>query len=440
MKFKLLKADLIGALDIVSIVPPSPVTPQGGAGYLFRVKGGRCFIYSRDKMHDTRVDVAVEESSEDAEGAQCIFPADKILAMQYHRGNEIAVEAGHDEEDDRYWVRYETELGAEAEWNTYNPALMQPFDDALEAAKDTEKVFPSSVLQEAITMAKPYLAKPDDGRVEKSYHAMQIFDASKPDWAKGDGNLFAADGIRACWVESDALKGKPLGVHGQHIPFVLSFLAKAQGDIRVRYGETKTYAIMPHGSGPDGGLRVLGWARHVKQYEKFNRYPEKLDTHILHAIKTQLVSALRGVRAVMDKRRDKTRVSYRPNGFEDPATSEVTGKPSLRFQLSEGAGKAGSEPVFVTVVNDGVAGSQGETTKFDINANVDQLLGLVDPLRGHELDLRVAIIPPTDKRPREVKYFRTIERFWLSPAGKVLPGAADGAHECVVTRFTPAKD
>jgi hypothetical protein len=431
MKFKLLKADLIGALDIVSIVPPRPITPQGGAGYLFRVQGDRCFIYSCDKLHDTRVDVGVESSEGiPEEGAQFIFPSDKIGSIAYHRGDWIEIEAGHDDEDDRYWVRYQTELGAEAEWNTYNPGLIQPFDDALDAAKDTEHTFRSVTIQEAISMAKPYLAKPNDSRVEKNFHSMQIFDDSKPEWAKGDGNLFAADGIRACWVEVDDFKGKGLSLHGQHLPFVTAFLAKAEGDIRVRQGETKIYAITKHGN---SGQRVLGWARHVKLYEKFNRYPEKLDTHILRADKEQLVMALRGVRAALDKRRDKIRVIYQH-------TTKETDRPSLKFQLSEGAGRGVSDLVDVEIVDDGVAGAKATTDNFEINANVDQLLGLVEPLRGHQLALRVAIIPPTEKRPREVKYFRTIEEFWLSPAGKVLAGAEDGAHKCVVTRFTPAKD
>jgi len=435
MKFKLSKADLIGALGIVSIVPPRPISPQsqGGAGYLFLVRDGRCFIYSGgDSLHDSRVDIAVE-SSEDIpeEGGKFIFPSDKIGSIEHHRGESIEFEAGHDKDDNRYWVKYRTDLGAGAEWNTHNPALIIPFDDALNAAEDTEQAYPSVLLQEAISMAKPYLAKPTDTRAPKVYHSMQLFDDSKPEWKRGDGVLFAADQIRACWVEAEIFKGKGLSVHGQHLPFVTAFLSKCEGEVKVRQGASKTYAIGPHGD----GHRVLGWARHVEQHAKFDKWPLKLDTHILRANKDHVAQALRGTRAALDKRQDKIRLVYK-------VKTEQTGKPGIMFLLSEGAGRAVSDLVDVEPVEVGGAGLKGATDDFAYNFNVDHLLGLVDPLRSHEFNLRIAIIPKNDKR-KETQFLRTIDEFWIDKACQiVVPGDAEkaSAFQCRVTRFTPAKD
>lgn len=437
MKFKLSRAALLDALGIVSIVPPRPLTAsgQGGAGYLFVVRKDRCFIYSGGaSSHDSRVDIAVESSEGvPEEGGRFIFPADKIGAIPYHRGELIEFESGHDEQDNRYWVRYRTELGAGAEWNTCNPALIIPFDDALESAADTEKTYSSVLLQEALGMAKSYLAKPTGvgTRAPEVFQVMQLFDASKPEWRPGDGVLFAADQIRACWVEAEDFKGKGLGlgIHGQHLPFVLAFLSKCDGEVRIRQGDHKTYAIGKHGD--NGGLGILGWARTVEEHTKFAKWPEKLDTHILHAKKDLVVQALKSTRAALDKRQDKIRVVYK-------TSTDQTKRPGLMFLLSEGSGRAVSDLVDVDpIVVDG-AGIKGASEDFAINVNVDHLLGLVEPLRGHEFGLRIAIIPKTEKR-RETQFFRTIEEFWIDDTGKVVVPSPE-AKQCRVTRFTPSKE
>lgn len=439
MKFRLSRADLMGALDIVSLVQPGPIVPQGqqgGAGYLFVVRNDRCFIYSGGNggKQVSRVDIAVGDCEDVPEdGGKFIFPADKIGSMAYHRGESIMFEAGYDEEDNRYWVRYQTELGAAASWDTQNPGLVMPFDDALDAAEETEKTYPPALLQEAIGMVKPYLVKPTDSRAPKYLQSLQLFDASKPEWDKGDGVMFAADQIRACWVESETFKGKSLNIHGQHIPIIASFLSKCEGDVHVRQGASKTYALSKHDD--DGGLRVLGWSHQVEIHTEFRKYPELLDTHILRAQKEHVVSALRSTRAALDKRQDKIRVVYK-------TATEQTGKPGLMFLLSEGCGRAASELVDVEPIMIDKAGAKGASQDFANNVNIDHLLGLVEPLRSHEFNLRFAIVPKTEKR-REHRFFRTIDLFWIDDKGKiVVPGESEkaSAYQCKVTRFTPVKD
>jgi hypothetical protein len=420
MKFKLQIADLNGALDIVSIAPPRPLTSkEGGGGYLFVVRDGRCFIYSRDALHLARVDVPVEEV--EGEGS-FIYPSEKIGSTKYLDG-WIEIEAGYDKDDDRHWIRYETEGGAKAKRSTFDPRLMQPLDEALEKASEGY-TYPATLLKEAISMTKGYLAKPTNSRAEKNFQTMQLFDASKPEWEPGNGNLFAADGVQACWVYCEVFENKGLSIHGQHLPFILSFLGKCEGDITVRQAEGVTFLVSATGN-------VFGWSQTVKQHGRFGYYAAKLDQYVLKAPKDLISKALRHTRTELDPRRNKIRVNYDHNDK------------TLLFQVSEGSGQASSVPVgVVPVTGEDGSGAKGAENDFGINANVDQLLGAIDPMKGHEVQLRVAIVPAKAGR-KEGAMIRTIEEFWLSDAGKVLISPDDEkgkAHLCRVTRFTPSRD
>lgn len=427
MQFKLQAKALNEALGVVGIVAPRSVTPQGGAGYLFVVAGQTCRIYSRDALHQVRVDVDLDEV--DGEGA-FVYPAEKVAAMTYLDG-WIQFEAGHDEANDRYWVRYETEGGFKADDASFNPQIvMQLLDSQLGEAK-TEHVFPAAVLREAIDLAKGYLAKPNDGRVEDNYKTMQLFDTTKPEWAEGDGTLFAADGVRACYVSCSVFKGKGLSIHGQHLSFLSSFLSKCEGDLTIKLGDTSTFAVNSKG-------QVLGWTHHVKQHGKYAYYPREMEGYVLKAPKELLTKALGYLRSRLDSKRDKIRISY------------TAGDTSLRFHASEAAGRGDALPVGVVPVEEEVktkdgkdasAGKKGREEDFAINANVNHLLALIEPVKGHEVDLRVVMVPPANGRKARA-LFRTIEKFWLSENGKLLIAPEDGqmAHECEVTRFMPSKD
>lgn len=426
MQFKIQAKALNEALSVVGIVTPRPVTPQGGAGYLFVVTAQTCRIYSRDALHQVRVDVDIEEV--DGEGA-FVYPAEKVSAMTYLDGL-VHFESGCDKANDRYWVRYETEGGFKADDASFDPQIvMQLMDSQLEEAT-IKHTFPVAVLREALDLAKGYLAKPNDGRVEDNYKTMQLFDTTKPEWADGDGVLFAADGVRACYVACDAFKGKGISIHGQHMPFLSSFLSKCEGEITIKIGDTATFAINKKED------RVLGWAHHVKQHGKYAYYPREMEGYVLKAPKDLLIKALRYLRSRLDSKRDKIRVSY---------TCEDT---SLRFHASEAAGRGDAFPVGVVPLEEEIttkdgkvasAGKKGREEDFAINANVNHLLDLVEPVKGHDVDLRVVLVPEANGRQARA-LFRTIEKFWWSVDGKLLIKEEEGAHECEVTRFMPSKD
>lgn len=418
MKFKLQANDLNEALNVVSIVPPRPVTPQGGAGYLFVVKEGACHIYSRDALHQARVPVEVY----DVEGeGSFIYPSDKISSLKYIDG-WIEFEAGHDEAEDRYWVNYTSEGGAHAERSTFDPRLMQALDAALDNASE-EFDFPAAVLREGFNVIRGFLAKPNDNRVEDHFKTLQLFDKSKKEWEKGNGHLFGADGIRCCYVYCAAFEDRGLSVHGQHLPFLLSFLSKCEGMIQVKMGDGITFAV-------NSGGQVLGWAHHVKQHGKFNYYPYKADMFVLKTPKDILVKTLRHVRSELDGKKNKVRVTYDHEAK------------TLRFQTSETSGRVDTVPVGVIPLDLGEkgGGGLGEKEDFGFNVNIDHLLELVEPMRSHEVSLRVA---PYEDGKKKAALFRTIEDFHLSEAGKeVIPDDenAGKAYPCRVTRFMPSKD
>jgi len=419
MKFRLQAEDLNEALNVAALVPPRPITSQGYAGFLFVVEGDICRIHSRDAQQQARSEVAVT----DVEGeGSFIYPSDKIKELQFLDG-WIEFESGHDEDDDRYWVTYRSEGAAESERLSQDPRLVQSMDEGLDSA-GTEFTFQSTLLKEALGVSKGYLAKANDTAVGDHFKILQLFDESKKEWARGDGHMFASDHVRVCYFYCEALKGKGLTIHVQHIPVLLSFLAKSEGEVTVKLGEGVTYVVNSKGW-------ALGWAHHVKTHGKFSYYSHKMDGWLLKVDKDILLKTLRYTRGSLDKRQDKIRVEYT---YEDT---------SLRFRTSETKGKVCSVPVgVVPVEGDDGAGSKGKTDDFAANVNINYLLDLFEPMRSNQAELRVSLIPG-GKGKREVVLFRTLEEFWISESGKELISREDTkeeAYQCRVTRFMPSKD
>lgn len=417
MKMKVQASDLKDALDVVGIVTPRPVTAQGGAGYLFIVRDGKAFIYSRDALHQSRVDVAVE----DAEDGAFIFPVEKIGTINYLDG-VISIEAGYDEGDDRHWVRYSADGGAKQEFSSYDPRLMSSIDEALANAKQ-EVVFPAGVLREGINLTKSFLTKPGDTRVQEHFQTLQLFDDSKDAWKKGNGTLYAANGTCIAYFFCEAFMGKGMSIHGQHLSFLTSFLSKCSGNVTVRTGDGVSFAVNSMG-------QVFGWVHSVKEHQKYSYYPPAQDKFVLRVVRDHLVKALRYVRAGLDSKRDRIRISYEDN--------------MLRFMGSEGSGQIDSMPVGVKpIVEEGGGGQLSATEGFAFNINLNQFLDLVEPMKANDADLRVGVIAANEKRPKDVGLFRTIEVFNLDASGKQVIADEDSKEEvyqCRVTRFMPSRE
>ena len=414
MKFQVKAADLNTALDIVSIVPPRPITPQGGSGYLFVVRGETCYVYSRDSLRVARADFPIE--AVEGEGA-FIYPSDYVQGFRFLQDEVLSFEATS--EGDTHIVKYTSRSGAGAERTSYDPKLMAGCDKDVENAT-SEREYPVALLREAIGLAKPFLAKPQDSKAEDQYKAIQVFDASNEAWSKGDGTLFAANGTQAFYFACDAFKGKGLGLHGQHIPFVSSFLAKCDETVTVKTGQNMTFAI-------DGKGRVLGWAHHAKSHQKYAYYALKNDKFVFDVPVRALVNALKYTGTELDAKRDKIRLTY------TAASNE------LSFTVIEGNSKAKSFPVPINPKE----GS--EARDFSFNINLYHLIDLLDGAKGDRLELRVTLLLADERRPKDQAMIRTIDEFLIDKDGKVIGGSGvekqpENSYQCRVTRFMPSKD
>lgn len=414
MKFQVKAADLNAALDIVSIVPPRALSPDGGAGYLFVVRGDTCRVYSRDTQRVARADFSVMEADGDGE---FIYPSNYVQGFRFLQDEVLSFEATSN--GDVHSVKYTSGSGAEAEHTTYDARLMVGCDKDVEAATN-ERTFPVAILREAISSAKPFLAAEKNNQADDQYKAMQIFDDSNEAWARGDGNLFAADGVQAFYFYSDAFKGKSLGLHIQHLSFVSSFLSKCDGVVTFKTGQNMTFAI-------DSKGRVLGWAHHTKAPSKYSYYALKNDKYVFDVPVRAMVNSLKYTAAELDEKRDKVRLIYKADTKE------------FSFTVIEGNTKAKSFPVPV-LVKDG-----SETVDLTYAVNLYRLIDLMNGAKGDRLELRFTVLPADERRPKETAMIRTIDEFLLDNSGKVVGGSGvekqpENTYRCRVTRFMPSKD
>jgi hypothetical protein len=426
MKITLKLADLIKALAIVSIVPPRPLTPAGGAGYLFVIRtGGLCSIYSRDALHVARATISCDET--DTEGS-FIFPSEFTSGFRFLRDDEITIESKV--EADNFTVSWSTNSGAGADRASFDPKLMASCDRDLAGAKD-ERSFPVGLFKEAMTLAKPFLGKADDTRIPEHFKTLQLFDKSKHEWEKGSGHLFAANTFQAFWFYSAAFVDKGFSIHVQHMSFFTSFLAKSDGEVKLVTGDNMIFAVDSKGN-------ALGWAKHEAVHGKFSYYSKTMDKLILGLPKSLTVDALRFMRSELDSKEDK--ITLVVNEFRDVEVGEkVQRQATMLFRVAETKGKARSFPLPAVVID----GSEEQEITF--NVNIDRLIDLIDGVKGMDVQLRIAVIKADDKSPKERAMFRTIDEFLMDDNGKVVgditaENRPEGSHECRVTRYMPSKD
>lgn len=414
MRFRVQVGDLNEALSLVSVVTPRPIGTQG-SGYLFRLSGTTCMVYSQDASRKVRT--SFEVTDVEGEGS-FVLPVDKTSALKYLDGyaDFTASKSG-----DRYVVSYESETGARQEFTTFDPMSIKPFDDEMDDAKSTD-TYPVAVLREGLSLMKTYISPVGDAKVsEESFKALHLFDGSTETTKKGNGYFYAADKIRVGYFYCEALKDKSLSVHGQHLPTLLGFLSKCEGDVQLLTCQSTTFVKNSRG-------QVFGWARQAKQADKFAYYNLKLDGFVLRVPKDQLVKALRYIRGGLDSKADKIRLQY----------SHET--PTLRIIASEDSSRIESAPVGVRVVeeSDTGAGAMGSTTDFAFNLNLNQFLDIVDPVKGNEVMLRV-VVPKEDTDASPM--LRTIEEFFINDQGRIVIHPAEGekAYQCKVTRYMPSR-
>jgi hypothetical protein len=405
MQFTLNLKELLEAIDIVGVVAPQPLVGDV-TGYRFVVHDGVCSIYSRDKTRVSRAQIPVLESDGDAD---LIYPESAIEPLALTRGSTVTISCQVD--GDRYIVAYQTDTGTTDECPSTNPKFIAQLDEDYNAAAVGTVTFPSGILRVGLSTVKGHLAT--DDRTDDLYKNLQTFDASKPEWEKGNGVLFAADAIRAAYFDCAAFKDKHLALHSDNIAHILSYLTKVEGDVSYRLGTNMMFL-------EDSRGRILGFSRSNKVHPRYSYFPLDKDGYIFRVDKALMQSATAYLRQrIADKGKDKIRFAY------DHDSGQFT------VSLNESKAKTRFEAIPIN------AREFRNPESFSVNVNVDQLRDLFNTV-CNEVEFRVSLI---QKGSKTGAIFRTIDRFWLDANGKVAQdNTQEGAVECKVTRLMPSKD
>lgn len=403
-RVRVLASHLKEALKVANTVKPSS---NGVAGFAFTIEDGRCFVNSLGSLNDcVRVELPVLEIEGDA---SFVYPVDRVEAFQYMAG-WVDIESGSDDKGG-HWFQYKTEEGATARGTTFDPKLLPTISTWLAEAQQTEAVtFPSAVLKEALIASGRYLSTEteDNG---KPFQTLQIFDASNPAWAAGDGTMLATNGSRACFFHSSAFKGKGLVISQKHVDYLRGFLSKCHKTVKVVATNSMMFAIdqVPDGDTFRDGS-VYGWVRSTKTHSAYKYYSFNQDQYVLNVPKDTIVRSLKWLKSEMGKD-SRLRIEYN------------SGK--LKFL---GGRIDTAETAAVDVTPQKLENGSESGTSFEAFADIHAFMDLFDNVKGHNVDLRVANLAGTQNR----FVFRTFEKVTLNDDAKIAPEG----NECLVTYFT----
>ena len=406
MQFTVNVKELMAAMDVVRVVKPNAIAGTKVTGFRFVVHDGVCFIYSRDTSHILRAQLKAIDSDGDVD---LIFP-DLFDAWTNIHAETLTFE---DKSSGGNFVvaLSSADRGGDDERATANPKLMAMFDEDY-ASATSSAALSSGILRTALATLKGYIAS-DKDRVDDMYKTIQIFDGSKPEWEKGNGVMFAANSICAGYFECAALLDRHLPIFRDHLPVVLSFISKSDGDVNVRLGENMTFFEDSNGS-------VLGIQRNVKIHPRFSYFPLEKDSYIFKVDSAVMLASLRFCRLNLnDAGRDKIRLTYdHANGV-------------FKLGLSESSSKSNTPVIPIQAREFRVA------EPFAFNVNVNHMLDLFN-VASNVIEFRVALVTSGTKNGA---IFRTLDRFFCDKTGKVVADITqEGAVECKVTRLMPSKD
>lgn len=420
MKFKTQLSDLNQALTRASIIKPKEDL-SGISGFLMVARGETCFLYSEDEdsFQRTRVSIPITELEE--EGSM-ILPSRAAAPLSVLEG-EVTFTSKL--EDGAHQVLYETSGGAEQTMPTLDARYLNSLDEDYEAAEKVSSFSPA-VLRDALQQVKPFMpADSADPKVKDTHKCLQIMDDSKPEWAEGNGTAYGTTGSKSCYYYCDGLKGHGLSLHGLRVPLLLKFLSKTTEDITFKKSGTSSYFVT------EDGNHVIGWSDSVTPHKKFDYYTLAGDTHILRLTQSVMVKNLEYIRKSLDPKQDRVRIQYDHE------------KGMIRIHAADNGATTVSPPIGVvplspedgTEENPIVGGLKSKTEGFACNFSVNNLLDMIGPAKGYDVQLRVAPFPKRDG----AFLFRTIEAYSINGDGKVvIPGneEEDKVYQCQVTRFS----
>ena len=278
MKFKVDAKELVASLAVAGIV--SPAVPQEGPGYLISINAdGTGFVYSRSDISVARSTVTVT----DVEGPEVDFllPAQVVGVFQHIKGTlvfEVEADTIGGNTTVRYYREGAADTGVSVERSMKSPKLVVKCEAEMATAQTTHEYSPA-LLRVGLGSVSDYAAKKKDtlGDGGDHFKTIQVFDASKPEWAKGDGVLYAADSCRAAYFECSAFKGKYFPLGSEHVSVVLSFLRDREGSVKLHNADNMLFIEDLKGN-------VLGVQHHVKNHPRYAFYGLDKDHFVFRLI------------------------------------------------------------------------------------------------------------------------------------------------------------
>jgi hypothetical protein len=423
IKFTVDSEMLNKALKVVSIVNPQ-VTADQQRGFLFVVNKneGKCCIYSQNEGHEARSSFPITEI--EGEGS-FIYPSDYIAQLGFISGPIVFTATT---EGESFKVKYTFGASGVTDRITFDPRTMNLFEKSIQNAMSSQepKSFSIKVLQLALGMAKPFVAKSNEKITNEYYKTIQIFgDDGDPELAKkANGYLLSSNGTEACYFHCDAFLGKSLEAPGQHLPLLESFIAQSSGFLRIYKTDRGTYVVNENND-------VIGWPRHEDTYKKFSYY-SKTEQIVVMIESKNLHYQLQFMRAGLHKNKSKIRLHFRASDGTFWFSSIDEGNTTTSLPVT-------ARSIMENKINGEIVAS----------VNVNHMLNIFDNIKGETVEFRIMILPADSKRVKDMFMFRTIDAFLVSNdgtiAGAVADGSADmavpeGVHVCKVTRFAPGMD
>jgi len=411
--------DLLQAMSVVSVVQPRPVGNAETSGYLFLVKGNNCSIYSRDSNHVTRAQLTVDNLSGEGlddvisgkAGTMFAFPTKHTSGFSFFKSGNITFDATQDGNVFRVSAVGDRK-GATAWRDSFDPRQTRPCDKEFdEVRKNTDGCsFPTSVLINALSMAKEFIPTDKDG-VDPRY-SVQIFDQKVH--KDGDGYMFCTNGVQTLHYYSDAFKGKALSVHGSHLDLLQKFLARSPGKVKIYEGATLTFAENASG-------QLFGWNKVGKSFQNFGYYDGSEDQFNLTVGYKDVLEALDYLQTQMDDKDRKILMIYKHTGT-DPSGG------TLQFQLAEEGSKGNGITTWEVPNIRRAATMSPDKTDFSLNVSIDSVRSIFKPIAGsNQVKLCISIL---EKNRREQAYIRTID-----DGVELVDG--DTTCKAIITRYTP---
>lgn len=399
-------SDLLSALEIAASVRPRAITVNGDTGFVVAADvaaGGR--VYSVGESSTVACPFVVREASD---GVALVLPPAVRNSLRSHGDGLIKVSCLVDRSTCSITI---AGPGGSSSFKTPSPASLRYRRDDPPVADDAfGKPIPAGILRAALVGAHPFVSK--DGKAEPETRTIQIFDSANPSYSKGDGTLYASDGISAYYFYSSAFVGRAMTLHADDLDVAIKLTGYA-GTIRAAAGNEPRLLS-------DVGTRL--WGSRCKPREQYNYYPRKVEGYRYTLARAALVSMIQ--EAVTPMRSDRPCVRLL---FEHR-------RRTLRIEVAAKGRTIKSHAI--PILRHAVL----EDRDIDVAVVPHMMFRLLETAQAPEVELRLMLIPPPEGRPREGFTLRTIEHFWADAEGRVVaagnaPQPTPDSYECRVTAF-----